>query len=47
MDTDNKIIYINSRAPEAKFSYSIPATNKPNRVFLDGSMSYDSDYSDD
>ncbi|MDR0771570.1 MAG: hypothetical protein LBF15_00420 [Candidatus Peribacteria bacterium] len=47
VDEDYKIIYINSRPPIAKFSYSIPNTNKPNTVFLDGTNSYDLDYSDD
>jgi len=46
-DTDNKIIYINSRAPEADFNYSIPYPNKPNTVFLDATKSYDPDFSDE
>ncbi len=46
-DTDTKIIYINSRAPVADFSYTIPDKAKPNRVLLDGTKSYDPDFSDD
>lgn len=46
-DTDTKIIYINSRAPVADFSYTIPDPSKPNRVLLDGTKSYDPDFSDD
>ncbi len=45
-DTDTKIIYINSRAPIAEFSYTIPDKAKPNRVLLDGTKSYDPDFSD-
>jgi hypothetical protein len=44
---DSKIIYINSRPPEAKLTYTIPNLNKPNTVFLDGTSSFDPDYSDD
>ena len=47
MDTDSRIIYINSRSPVANFISTIPQTNKPNRVFLDASKSYDPDVSDD
>ena len=47
VDVDTKIIYINSRAPVAAFSHTIPQRNKPNRVFLDGSNSYDADFTDD
>ncbi len=47
VDNDNKIIYINSRAPVAEFSYSIPKSNEPNKVLLDATKSYDEDYSDD
>lgn len=47
VDYDSKIIYINSRPPEAKLLYSIPNQNKPNTVFLDWSSSYDPDFSDD
>ncbi len=47
VDIDTKIIYINSRAPVAEFKYTIPDTHRPNTVFLDGSSSYDPDYSDD
>ncbi len=46
-DYDNKIIYINSRAPVADFTTKIPSPNKPNTLFLDWSMSYDLDFSDD
>lgn len=45
-DTDTKIIYINSRAPVAEFSYTIPDKAKPNKVLLDGTKSYDPDFSD-
>ncbi|MDR3150396.1 MAG: hypothetical protein LBU14_01955 [Candidatus Peribacteria bacterium] len=44
---DSKIIYINSRAPQAKFKYSIPDSNKPNTVFFDATSSFDADYSDE
>ena len=47
VDYDSKIIYINSRAPEAKLTYSVPNQNKPNMVFLDASSSYDADHTDD
>ena len=47
IDNDNKIIYINSRAPNAEFSYSIPNPSSPNRVLFDATKSYDEDYSDD
>jgi hypothetical protein len=40
-------ISINSRPPIANFKTSIPYTNKPNKVFFDGTSSYDPDYSDD
>ena len=46
-DLDTKIIYINSRAPVADFTYSIPNKSKPNEVFLDATKSYDPDFSDD
>ena len=46
-DVDNKIIYINSRAPVAAFSSDIPYKFKPNTVFLDATKSYDPDYTDD
>ncbi len=46
-DVDSKIIYINSRPPVADFSNTIPFPNKPNRVFLDATKSYDPDFSDD
>jgi PKD repeat protein len=47
VDQDTHIIYINSQAPIAEFETSIPASHKPNRVFIDGSRSYDPDVSDD
>ncbi|MDD3793493.1 MAG: PKD domain-containing protein [Candidatus Gracilibacteria bacterium] len=47
VDLDYKIIHINSRAPEAKFTYNISFPNKPNTVFLDASSSFDADFSDD
>nr|MDD3720778.1 PKD domain-containing protein [Candidatus Gracilibacteria bacterium] len=47
VDNDNRIIYINSRAPVAEFAYSVPKPNKPNRVLLDATKSYDQDYTDD
>ncbi|MDP2090787.1 MAG: PKD domain-containing protein [Candidatus Gracilibacteria bacterium] len=46
-DTDSKIIYINSRPPIAEFVNTIPFPNKPNKVFLDATKSYDPDISDD
>ena len=46
-DNDNQIIYINSRAPIADFTSSIPFPNKPNKVFFDATKSYDPDFSDD
>ncbi|MDD2907989.1 MAG: PKD domain-containing protein [Candidatus Gracilibacteria bacterium] len=46
-DVDYKIIHINSRAPEAKYVYSVPFPNKPNTVFLDATSSFDADFSDD
>lgn len=47
IDNDNKIIYINSRAPVADFAYSIPKESFPNKVLFDATKSYDEDYSDD
>ncbi len=46
-DVDSKIIYINSRAPVADYVHSTPHKNKPNRVFLDATKSFDPDFSDD
>ncbi len=46
-DVDTKTIYINSRPPIADFTATIPNTNQPNRVLLDGTRSYDPDFSDD
>lgn len=45
-DSDTKIVYINSREPVADFTTSIPDNSKPNRVFIDGSKSYDLDFTD-
>jgi len=47
VDVDTKLIYINSKPPVAEFTSRIPLSNKPNRVFLDGSRSFDPDLSDD
>ena len=47
VDVDTKIIYINSRAPVAEYSYRIPNANEPNTVLLDASKSYDLDGIDD
>ncbi len=46
-DVDTKDIYINSRPPIASFRSSIPMNNKPNKVYLDASSSFDPDFSDD
>jgi len=46
-DVDTKDIYINSRPPIASFRSSIPMSNKPNKVYLDASSSFDPDFSDD
>ncbi len=46
-DTDTKIIYINSRPPQASFITRIPYPNRPNYVLLDGSRSFDPDISDE
>jgi len=46
-DVDSKIIYINSRPPTADFTNRIPFPNKPNRVYLDATKSFDPDFSDD
>ena len=45
-DQDTRIIVIESRNPIAEFNYSIPERNRPNRVFLDGTRSFDPDLSD-
>ena len=45
-DQDTRIIAIESRNPIAEFSHSIPERNRPNRVFLDGTRSFDPDMSD-
>ena len=47
VDIDTTIIYINSRAPVAEFSYKIPHAHQPNTVLLDASKSYDLDGIDD
>ena len=46
-DVDSRIIYINSRPPEAKFEHKINEKNKPNKIFLDATKSFDPDYTDD
>gem|GEM_PF-683082 len=46
-DNDSKTVYINSRPPIADFTATMPNTNQPNRVLLDGTRSYDPDFSDD
>ena len=43
---DTKNIYINSRAPVADFKSSIPESNKPNRILLDATDSFDPDFVD-
>ena len=45
-DQDTRIIAIESRNPIAEFDHRIPESNRPNRVFLDGTRSYDPDMSD-
>lgn len=47
VDIDTEIIYINSRAPVAEFSYRVPNNHEPNTVLLDASTSYDLDWVDD
>ncbi|NDK08191.1 PKD domain-containing protein, partial [Candidatus Gracilibacteria bacterium] len=47
VDNDNKIIYINSRAPISDFGYSIPNPSSPNKVLFDATKSYDEDYTDE
>lgn len=47
VDTDAKIIYINSRSPVAEFTTKIQKTNRPNTIVFDASKSYDPDYTDD
>jgi hypothetical protein len=47
VDIDTKIIYINSRAPVAEYTYRIPNSHQPNTVLLDASKSYDLDGIDD
>ena len=44
VDTTN--IYINSRAPVAEFRDSIPELNKPNRILLNATDSFDADFTD-
>lgn len=43
---DTKNVYINSRAPVANFSSSVPESNKPNRILLDATDSFDPDFTD-
>lgn len=45
-DQDNQVIFINSRPPVADFDTKIPKRSEPNRVFLNGTKSYDPDFSD-
>ncbi len=45
-DIDSKIIYIGSRAPIVNLNASIPESNKPNRVLLDATNTFDPDYTD-
>ncbi len=47
VDQDNYIVYVTSQPPIAEFNSRIPLPNKPNRVQLDASRSYDPDFSDD
>lgn len=47
VDQDSRIVYVTSQAPIAEFETEIPQKNKPNRVFLDASRSFDPDISDD
>ena len=43
---DTKNIYINSRAPVANFTSTIPESNKPNRLLLNATDSFDPDFTD-
>ena len=45
-DQDTRIIAIESRNPIAEFVHHIPESHQPNRVFLDGTRSFDPDMSD-
>jgi len=47
IDQDTRIVYVTSQTPIAEFETKIPQSNKPNRVFLDASRSFDPDISDD
>lgn len=47
IDQDNRVVYVTSQSPIAEFETNIPASNKPNRVYLDASRSFDPDISDD
>lgn len=47
VDQDTRIVYVTSQAPIAEFESKKPFSNKPNRVFLDASRSFDPDLSDD
>lgn len=47
VDIDTRILYINSRAPVADFTFKIPKLNNPNTILLDGSKTHDPDYSDE
>ncbi|MCP4523723.1 MAG: PKD domain-containing protein, partial [Candidatus Gracilibacteria bacterium] len=46
-DRDSQIIYIDSRAPVADFSTTIPKKHEPNTIQFDASKSYDLDGVDD
>ena len=45
-DQDTRVISVQPREPIAEFNHRIPERNKPNRVFLDATRSYDPDISD-
>jgi PKD repeat protein len=47
IDQDTRIVYVTSQAPIAEFESSRPFSHKPNKVFLDGSRSFDPDLTDD
>ncbi len=47
VDQDTRIVYVTSQAPIAEFETEIKQANKPNKVFLDASRSFDPDISDD
>ncbi len=47
VDQDSRIVYITSQAPIANYESSKPFPNKPNKVLLDASKTFDPDFSDD